>query len=78
MIKGSEDRNLFSCRSPDGKIGSFHSLYSRGVSTEFVIEVKVGSFVKQIEIVRAETADGFGRGVVGLGGGASAVPCVMM
>ena len=46
MIKGSEDRNLFSRRSPDGKIGSLDPLHSRGVCTEFVIEVKMGPFIK--------------------------------
>lgn len=51
MVEGAEDRDLFGFRGPHGKVGALDALHGRGVCPEFLIEVEVRTFVKEVQVV---------------------------
>ncbi len=66
MIESPEDRHLFGLRRPDRKIGTFDALDSRGVRPEFVIEMKVGAFIEEVQVVSREPTGARSGDLVGL------------
>ena len=52
MIERPEDRDLCRLRRPHGKISAFDSLEGCGMRSELLVEMEVGAFIKEVQVIR--------------------------
>jgi hypothetical protein len=58
VIERADDGYLFRVRRPHRERGSLLSLTRHGVRAKFVIQLKVGSLIKEVHIMISQSADG--------------------
>ena len=56
MVECPEDRDLLGFRCPHRKVRALDTLQCRGMRAEFIVQVEMRTFVKEVEVVRREQA----------------------
>ena len=64
MVECSKNRHLLSFRCPHREIRPLHPVETRGMGSEFVIQVEMSALIKEVQIVRGEEAAALWGGVV--------------
>ena len=54
MVERPEDRDLLGFRRPHRKVRALDTLQGRGMRAEFIVQVEMRTFVKEVEVVRRE------------------------